>query len=291
MCAAVIVFWISAVQAERPAEIGPHKLFYQLQGKGSPLVIIDVGAGESFRSWTPIVAEIAKEATVLIYDRAGYGQSAPGPLPRDAKSEASDLWALLEKAALKGPFVLVGHSLGGLNMQVFGHDHPEAVAGMVLCDPPPRDWLEGGSFPKLRQLFMRTVDEFTRAAERAEQSNDPAERNRAPFLRTLSSEHKEMFGNTAKQVLSIPSFGRTRIIVIAAARSNAAFGEEADAFQKYWIEESRKLSLLSSAGEFVLAERSGHQIHRDAPGLVLAAVKKLIGAAIKDIAKIKEKVR
>jgi pimeloyl-ACP methyl ester carboxylesterase len=286
-----MAFCLSTVRAERREDAGPQKLFYQLQGKGSPLVILDVGAGESFRSWTSVVAEVAKETAVLVYDRAGYGRSEPGPPPRDARSETVDLWALLQKAALRGPYVLVGHSLGGLNMQVFGHDHPEAVAGMVLCDPPPRDWLAGGSFPKLRQLFVRTVDEITRAAERAERSDDPAERSRAPFLRTLSSEHREMFGSTAKQVLSIPSFGTMRMIVIAAGRSSPAFGEEADAFQKYWIEESRKLSLLSTAGEFVLAEHSGHQIHRDAPGLVLAAIKKLVGKADRRSPETKENMR
>jgi hypothetical protein len=66
------------------------------------------------------------------------------------------------------------------------------------------------------------------------------------------------------------------MIVIASGLSNPAFGEEADAYQKSWIEESRKMSRLSTAGEFILAEGSSHQIHRDAPGLVLAAINKTI---------------
>ena len=286
-----ITFPGAAAQIERRADIGAHRLYYQLQGKGSPLIIIEVGVGESFRSWTSIVAEVSKATSVLVYDRAGYGQSDMGPLPRDAKSEAADLWDLLKKAALKGPFIIVGHSLGGLNMQVFAHDHPDAVAGMVLLDPPPRDWMAGGSFPRLRQLFLQTVEEMTRAAESAERSNDKAERSRAPFLRTISSEHKEMFGNTAKQILSIPSFGNMKIVVIASGRTNPAFGDEAEAFQKHWIEECRKLSRLSKAGEFVLAENSGHHIHRDAPELVLSVIKRLIGPATRDIPEKKENMR
>ena len=123
---------------------------------------------------------------------------------------------------------------------------------------------------------MRTVEELTRAADGAERSDKEVERSRAPFLRTIASEHQAMFGSTARQVLSITSFGNTPLIVIAAGRSNPAFGEEAEAYQKFWIEESRALSRLSTAGEFVLAEGSGHQIHRDAPGLVLASIRKLI---------------
>ena len=269
-------FGSSASQAENMAAVGAHRLFYQLQGKGSPLVIIDVGVGESFQSWAPFVAELAKSTSVLVFDRAGYGQSDMGPLPRDAKSEAADLKALLGNAAIKGPYVLVGHSLGGLNMQVFAHNYPDNVSAMVLLDPPPRDWLAGRSFPRLKELFLRSVEELTRAAKDAEGSKIEAERSRAPFLRTISSEHEEMFGNTARQILSITSFGNLPMIVIAAGRSNPAFGQEAAAYQKYWIEESRALSRLSTAGEFILAEASGHHIHRDDPGLVLAAINKTV---------------
>jgi pimeloyl-ACP methyl ester carboxylesterase len=266
----------AAVRIENRVVVGTHRLSYQLHGKGAPLVIIDVGVGESFQSWGSVVAEISKMTSVLVYDRAGYGQSEMGPLPRDAKSEATDLKTLLRNAKIQGPYVLVGHSLGALNIQVFAHEYPDDVSGMVLLDPPPRDWMAGGAFPRLRELFLRTVEEMTRAAEGAERSNDQTERGRASFLRTVSSEHREMFGNTAQQVLTIKSFGNLKMIVIAAGKSNPAFGEDARAYQEYWIEESRKLSRLSTAGEFVLAEHSGHQIHQEAPELVLAAIKRLI---------------
>jgi len=271
-------FVTADAQVENKVVVGPHRLFYQLHGKGSPPVIIDVGVGESFQSWTSVVAEISKTTSVLVYDRAGYGQSEMGPLPRDAKNEAADLRTLVRKAKIPGPVVLLGHSLGALNMQVFAHEYPEDVIGMVLLDPPPRDWMAGRSFPGLKELFERTVEEMMRAAERAERSNDEAERSLAPFLRTISSEHGEMFGNTARQILSIKSFGNLRMIVIASGMANPAFGDEAGAYQRFWIEESRKLSRLSTAGEFVLAERSGHHIHRDAPELVFTAIRKLVSA-------------
>ena len=276
LCLHLPSFGAGSVQVENKVVVGAHRLFYQLHGKGSPLVIIDVGVGESFQSWAPVVAAISKTTSVLVYDRAGYGQSEMGPLPRDAKNEAADLRAMLRNARIPGPVVLLGHSLGALNMQVFAHEYPDCVSAMVLLDPPPRDWLAGRSFPRLKELFLRTVEEMTRAADGAERSNNEAERSRAPFLRTISSEHAEMFGSTARQILSITSFGSLPMIVIASGLSNPAFGEEADAYQKSWIEESRKMSRLSTAGEFILAEGSSHQIHRDAPGLVLAAINKTI---------------
>jgi hypothetical protein len=127
-------------------------------------------------------------------------------------------------------------------------------------------------------MFLRVTEDMSKAAAKAEQSADENDRRRAPFLRTLASEHEEMFGNTAREVLAVKSFGQLRMIVVAAGRPNPAFGEEAEAYQKFWIEESRRLSRLSTSGEFLLAERSSHQIHQDAPELVLAAIRKLVAA-------------
>jgi CubicO group peptidase (beta-lactamase class C family)/pimeloyl-ACP methyl ester carboxylesterase len=266
----------AVAQVERTVDVGGHRLFYQFQARGTPTVVIDVGVGESYQSWSVLVADLSKTVSVLVYDRAGYGRSEMGPLPRNAKAEAADLRALLQKANVKGPYVLVGHSLGGLNMQVFAHDFPADVAGLVLLDPPPRGWLAGGAFAGLKQMFLRVTEDMAKAAAAAERSRAEQEKRQAPFLRTVASEHEEMFGNTAHQVLAVTSFGNLRMVVIASGRTNPMFGEEADAYQKYWIEESRKLARLSTSGEFVLAEQSSHQIHRDAPQLVLDAIRKLL---------------
>ena len=142
---------ITTAQVENSVDVGGHRLFYQLHGRGAPTVVIDVGVGESFQSWLPIVSDLSQSASVLVYNRAGYGRSEMGPLPRNAKSEAADLKALLQKANLNGPYILVGHSLGGLNMQVFASAYPENIRGLVLLDPPPRSWLGGSAFEDLKR--------------------------------------------------------------------------------------------------------------------------------------------
>lgn len=268
----------SAAQVGKTIDLGTHGLYYELHGSGKPTVVVDVGVGEPFQSWSAVVAELSKTTSVFVYDRAGYGRSGMGPLPRDAGSEAADLHALLRKADIKGPYVLVGHSLGGLNMQVFAREQAADVAGLVLLDPPPRGWLAGEAFVGLKQMFLKVTADLGKEAQAAERARDESEARRAPFLRTVASEHGEMFGRTARQVLAVTSFGTLPTVVIASGRPNPMFGAEAEAFQKYWIEESRKLAGLSARGEFVLAERSGHQIHRDAPELVVAAIHKLIAA-------------
>jgi len=266
----------SSVQVENMVDVGGHRLCYQLHGRGTPAVVLDVGVGESFQSWSSIVAELSLATSVLVYDRAGYGSSDMGPLPRHAKAEAADLRSLLRNAGVKGPYILVGHSLGGLNMQVFAGEYPADVAGMMLLDPPPRDWLAGNSFPDLKERFLRAAEDISKAAAAAGQPADEKGGRQASFMKTIASEHAEFFGNTGRQVLAVTSFGDLQLIVIAAARPNPAFGNEAEAYQKHWIEESRKLSRLSSAGEFILAERAGHHIHQDDPNLVLAAIRRLL---------------
>ncbi len=266
----------SAAQVGKTIDLGTRGLYCELHGSGKPTVIVDVGVGESFQSWSAVVAELSKTTSVFVYDRAGYGRSGTGPLPRDAGSEAADLHALLRKADIKGPYVLVGHSLGGLNMQVFAREQAADVAGLVLLDPPPRGWLAGDTFQGLKQMFLKVTADLAKEAEAAGRSRDESEARRASFLRTIASEQEEMFGRTAQQVIAVTSFGKLPMVVIASGRPNPMFGAEAEAWQRYWIGESRKLSGLSARGEFVLAERSGHQIHGDAPELVVAAIRRLV---------------
>ena len=131
-------------------DIGTHSLHLECVGSGSPVVVIDVGAGDSYQNWAAIMGHLAETTTVCSYDRAGYGQSEPGPLPRHSLQAANELRALLQAAALPGPYILVGHSLGAVNMQVFAAQYPDVTAGLILLDPTPLGWLlDGSTFPEL----------------------------------------------------------------------------------------------------------------------------------------------
>jgi pimeloyl-ACP methyl ester carboxylesterase len=113
-------------------------------GEGSPVAALDVGLGDWSLAWRALQPELAKVTRTCIADRAGYGFSDPGPLPRDSVSETQDLENALKAAGIKPPYVLIGHSLGGLNTRLFAYRNPEKVAGLLLIDPST-DFHEFGS--------------------------------------------------------------------------------------------------------------------------------------------------
>src|SRR5207244_11346141 len=101
---------------------GGFRLHINCIGTGSPTVVIEAGWGDSSAAWSSWVQPSAASTTrVCTYDRAGMGYSDPGPLPRTAERFAAELHALLSSASEPGPYVLVGHSMGGLTVRVFAH--------------------------------------------------------------------------------------------------------------------------------------------------------------------------
>ena len=277
---------LAACQAQPPdpldelIDIGSHRLHIDCRGQGAPTVIVDVGIGESAESWLALQDRLAPHARVCTYERAGYVPSEPGPFPRDSGRVAGELNALLEAAGEKGPFVLVGHSLGGLNVQVYASRYSDQVAGMVLLDPPPLSWLLGEDYPDLRQMAVQQIATWRGQAAEAAQSTDPDAQASAAFLHTLASEHEELFGQSARLAADIDTFGQIPLVVVASGKPNAGFGDVAGEYQRYWAGESRKLAAKSGRSQFVLAEQSSHHLHRDEPGLVVDAILSVVNGAI-----------
>jgi pimeloyl-ACP methyl ester carboxylesterase len=118
-------------------DIGGRRLYLECTGSGSPAVILQAGAGGDATAWQRIEPTIAAKTTVCAYDRAGRGRSDEAPALQDGNAIARDLHDLLTKAAIPGPYVLVGHSSGGPYLRVYAATYPADVAGMVLLDPQP----------------------------------------------------------------------------------------------------------------------------------------------------------
>jgi pimeloyl-ACP methyl ester carboxylesterase len=115
----------------------PYRLHLNCAGErvpGRPTVILDTLSGGSSALWGWVQPAVAEAGRVCSYDRAGWGWSDAGPDPRDAQQTARELHTLLERAGEPGPFVLVGHSLGGLYVRAYTGLYPDEVAGLVLLD-------------------------------------------------------------------------------------------------------------------------------------------------------------
>jgi pimeloyl-ACP methyl ester carboxylesterase len=126
----------------RLVDVGGFRLHIHCQGAGAPAVVLDAALGGSSLSWALVQPEVARVTRVCSYDRAGFGWSESGPLPRTAGRIVGELRTLLDAAGVPPPFVLVGHSFGGLVMRIFAARHPADTAGLVLVDPAhPEDWV------------------------------------------------------------------------------------------------------------------------------------------------------
>jgi pimeloyl-ACP methyl ester carboxylesterase len=115
-------------------DVGGHRLHLQCTGSGSPTVVLEPGLGEISSLFGWIAPAVARETRVCVYDRAGRGWSESGPGPQDGVQIATDLHTLLDRAHVPGPYVLAGHSFGGLYVLAFAARYPDQVAGLVLLD-------------------------------------------------------------------------------------------------------------------------------------------------------------
>ncbi len=115
-------------------DVGGHRLHLNCTGSGSPTVVLEPGAGEMSSNLGWITPAVARHTRVCAYDRAGRGWSEPADTPQDANQIATDLHTLLQRAHVPGPYVLAGHSFGGLYVLTFAARYPDEVAGMVLID-------------------------------------------------------------------------------------------------------------------------------------------------------------
>lgn len=269
----------SHADSDRMVEIGSHRLQMHQEGSGVPAVVIDAGLADQLENLKPLQERLSRVVQVITYNRAGYGQSEPGPLPRDCGREAEELKALLEKASIPEPYVLVGHSLGALNVQAFASKYPKAVAGMVLLDPPPLSFILGQEWAELRGMAERITTEWQANADLAAASADAQEKAKSAFLRMIASEHREMFGQSAKVISAIATFGHKPLVVIASGKPNPAFGEAADKYQQYWVEQSRALAVKSTHGKFILAKTASHSLYVDVPELVAKSVLSIVQEA------------
>ncbi|MGM0837911.1 MAG: alpha/beta fold hydrolase [Bacillota bacterium] len=230
--------------------IGEATLYTKLYGERSnkPTVIMDAGYGDYSKAWDPIIPDISKVAQVLVYDKAGLGKSAKSPNPRTSMHMVAELKELLTKLDIKPPFILVGHSFGGVNVRLFAEQYPQDVAGIILVDSTPEDY---------KERFLPTMSEEFQAAYNQQFIH---EGNYDEFMESLN-QLKE-----CKRKFEVP-------VVVLAAGKKAHYSKES---QELWNVMQRELVDISTKGELVMAEKSAHYIQNDEPDVVIRAIKRLL---------------
>jgi pimeloyl-ACP methyl ester carboxylesterase len=115
-------------------DVGPYRLHLECTGSGSPTVVLEPGGGAGATTMAWIAPAVARDTRVCVYDRAGRGWSDAAQTPPDAVQISTDLHTLLARAHVPGPYVLAGHSFGGLYVMTYADRYPDEVAGLVLVD-------------------------------------------------------------------------------------------------------------------------------------------------------------
>jgi len=147
----------------RSIDIGcGHRLYMLEKGSGGPTVLFEAGIAATNLNWFHIQETVARFTHTVSYDRGGLGWSGPSSTARTPSNCASELHDLLQRAGVKPPYILVGHSFGGLVMRRYALSYPEDVAGVVLVDP-----MRCEEWPPMNPLKQREVDRGKRLSNYA----------------------------------------------------------------------------------------------------------------------------
>ncbi|MFN8377485.1 MAG: alpha/beta hydrolase [Anaerolineae bacterium] len=265
-------------------DIGGYRMHINCTGTGSPTVVIDAGLGAWSLEWSEVQAEAAKTTRVCTYDRAGMGYSEAGPLPRNAEQFASELHTLLERASVEGPYLLVGHSLGGLSVRVFVQRYPTEVAGVVLIDsmsprqmtqPPSQTEAQtpapsgGSALPAVlaRMGLVRVLagQLITQGLPREVQPAHNAFSVTPRSVQAFADEGAALQESLA-QADAVTSFGDLPLVVLTTGQNHIA----------NWQAMQAELLALSSSSQQIIVENSGHNIQIDNPAAAVAAIVNLV---------------
>lgn len=221
-------------------DAGGYQIYARVLGKAKPIVILDIGLGGDISTWDPVVKQISQFARVVIYDRAGYGKSQQrtGKGPVTSADSVNTLKILLTKLNLKPPYFLIGHSLGGLNMQLFAQKYPDEIAGVILSESSSRDQKFYDPLPNKNEFFYREA---------------------------LGLDQSRL------QVKNSGAFPHVPLIVLTATNRHVTPQQE-----KEWQQWQKELTQLSPKGIQIYAWGSDHLLQKSQPQLIVDAIATLI---------------
>lgn len=303
--------------AQRLVEVEPgRRLNLYCIGKGSPTVVFETGLADVTESWAFVQPAIGAHTRACSYDRAGIGYSDPGRRPADSANIADDLHRLLRAAGIKPPYVLVGHSLGGMHVRMYADIYPSEVAGMVLVDSAEETWLENvwqlnPLQPTREEAYAWDQQEFedqracVKAAEvgfvegseafkKCVPPRDPKDSDainaayRKTFMsvgyqRALMTEQEAYQHASTNEVIAARRwYGDMPLIVLKSPPSRPRTDEtqaHRDAVNRIHAAFADRLAALSKRGVVRVVPDSTHEIQRTRPEAVIVAILEVLKQA------------
>jgi pimeloyl-ACP methyl ester carboxylesterase len=245
--------------------VGGYSLHINCVGEGSPTVILESALGAMSAHWVRVQQVVAETTRVCAYDRAGMGWSEPGPEPRDARQISSELHTLLKDADTEGPYVLVGHSYGGLYARMYAARYPNEVAGVVLVDSShPEQFTrspEGRAMYEQIRRLGAVIPFLTRLGVIRLFNVYPAH----PDLPPQQRAQIEAFNSSTRQVATTAAEFRATPETTAQVRSTGTLGDKplavisAGEQSSSWLELQDQLAALSSDSIHRVVEGATHE--------------------------------
>jgi pimeloyl-ACP methyl ester carboxylesterase len=272
----------------RLVDVGGYRLHLHCSGpegaSGGPTVVMDAGIGECSLGWSVVQPEIAKFARVCTYDRAGLGWSDPSPTARTSQQIVNELHTLLAHAGIEPPFVMVGHSFGGLNVRLYASQFPEEVAGLVLVDACHEDYPIRGLLPLYIKLGLLTARlGIPRLFAGVSVSENPifavdskypsayrAIATSTKYLKTVRREWSAVDESWRQARSAKKSLGDRPLVVLLATSDYELF--------PVIVKLETELANRSTEGKLLMVEQSGHHIQHDQPETVVAAIREVVEA-------------
>jgi pimeloyl-ACP methyl ester carboxylesterase len=287
-----------AVKAYPPpgkmVDVGGYDLHLVKSGSGSPTIVLEAGSGETSLSWRDIPDKLAPYATVVTYDRAGYAWSEKADRERTGDQIVHELYSALKQENIPGPYLMVGHSLGGMYARLFAQTYPDEVMGLVLVDARPEDdardtqaILEQENFagnPPASTLKLLKQSGILRLFQDALLEGMVAKEDRGQFINVIATpsyfEAKEKEAELAyatedairgQRLGSLP----VRIIARGLPQDYAQVGISETGGQRLeeiWQSGQRNMLDISTDSRLIVAEKSGHMVIHDQPELVVDTI-------------------
>ena len=250
-CLFLVLSGCASISGVTTSSLDGRNVEHIVAGHGAPAVVFENGLGGRLQWWAKVIPVVAQETTVFAYNRAGTGTSTEASGPRDGNAITEELRRNLREKGIPPPYVLVGHSLGGLYMQLYARRYPEDVAGLVLVDSTHPEQLKGAGAKDNWPTWLKLMFDIS--------------------LSSAASKELEALAATGAAMLALPPLIGKPVVVLSAQQPMSETSELArDANAK-----RSDIVHLHPGAKQVWVD-SGHAIPLEKPDAVIAAIHEVL---------------